>query len=198
MKTLFTTWALPALLSVQLSAAAQPDSAAIKQKALLFADSLLKTEQYENWSTYADLVPLSVIKYYGGKDGFIDHIRTGRLRTTSTLQEPNQPDLSLLSLLYGHEQWQFVIRMSRYFHKEDQKFHQITYFVGQSTDEGQTWRLFDASYNSVANIIHMMPDVSQDLPIPQPTILSEQQELALQQTATPKPAATQKKTPARK
>jgi hypothetical protein len=71
-----------------------------------------------------------------------------------------------------------VIQESRYIHKDDKKLHIVTYFVGQSTDEGNTWRLFDVGYNKVANIIYMMPDIL-DLPIPEHTVRTEEEELAL-------------------
>ena len=61
----------------------------------------------------------------------------------------------------------------------------VTYFVGQSKDEGESWRMFDVSYNSVANMIYIFPEVITDLPIKQPLILSqdEEEKLAQQQTA---------------
>ena len=173
------------LLFTQLTGLAQADTAKIAQKALFFADSLNKTDNYQSWSAYADLVPASVIKYYGGKDGFIEHVKKGRKRTVSSIEE-EKPEMKLLSLRTENDQWQCVIRQSRYFHREDnKKYHVVTYFLGQSRDEGETWRLFDVSYNSVANIIYMLPDVFGDLAIPEPTILSEEEELARQQAAKP-------------
>ena len=161
---------------------AQPDTAKITQRALLFADSLVKTDAFETWSTYADLCPASVIKFYGGKDGFIEHIKTLRKRTFSDLAE-DAPELKMLNLMTENEQWQCVIRMSRYFHKEDKKFHLTTYFIGQSKDEGETWKLFDVNYNKVANIIYMFPDIFGDMPIQESTIMTPEQELAAQQKA---------------
>jgi hypothetical protein len=173
------------LLFTQLTGLAQADTAKIAQKALFFADSLNKTDNYQSWSAYADLVPASVLKYYGGKDGFIEHVKKGRKRTVSSIEE-EKPEMKLLSLRTENDQWQCVIRQSRYFHREDnKKYHVVTYFLGQSRDEGETWRLFDVSYNSVANIIYMLPDVFGDLAIPEPTILSEEEELARQQAAKP-------------
>ena len=56
-------------------------------------------------------------------------------------------------------------------------------------DDGQTWRLFDVSINSVANIIYMFPEVFDDLAIKEPTILTPEQEAAQQQTAAPNTAS---------
>jgi hypothetical protein len=144
---------------------AQTDTARISHNAMLYADSLVKADAYENWSTYADLAPRSVIKYYGGKDGFIQHVTVGRLRTTSAIQEA-PPELKMLTLETRNDQWQCVIRLSRYFHKPDQKQYQlVTYLIGQSKDEGETWKLFDVTYNSVANIIYIFPEILDDIPI---------------------------------
>jgi hypothetical protein len=174
-----------------LAGYAQPDTAKITQRALFFADSLVKTDKYANWAVYSDLVQASVVKYYGGKPGYIEHISNIRKKTVSEVDEAD-PELKVLNLMTENDQWQCVIRVSRYFHKEDKKYHFVTYFIGQSKDEGQTWRLFDVSYNSVANIIYMFPDVFGDMPIKESTILTEEQELAAQQKAKEAAAAGKK------
>jgi len=159
---------------------------------LLFADSLVKTDSFETWPAYADLAQASVIKYYGGKQGYIDHILQGRWRTRSTIAE-NSPELKMLQLVNVlNDEWQCIVRESRYFHKDDQKYHFITYFVGQSKDGGETWRMFDVSYNTVANIIAMFPDIHGDLAINEPTILTPEQELAQEQAASGKKGAAKK------
>ena len=180
------------ILSAALATQAQPDSIKITQNALLFADSLVKTDSFETWPAYADLAQASVIKYYGGKQGYIDHILQGRWRTRSTIAE-NSPELKMLQLVNVlNDEWQCIVRESRYFHKDDQKYHFITYFVGQSKDGGETWRMFDVSYNTVANIIAMFPDIHGDLAINEPTILTPEQELAQEQAASGKKGAAKK------
>jgi len=180
------------ILSDVLATQAQPESAKITQNALVFADSLVKTDSFETWPAYADLAQASVIKYYGGKQGYIDHILQGRWRTRSTIAE-NSPELKMLQLVNVlNDEWQCVIRESLYFHKDDQKYHFITYFVGQSKDGGETWRMFDVSYNTVANIISMFPEVHGDLAIREPTILTPEQELAQEQAAAGKKGAAKK------
>jgi hypothetical protein len=167
---------------------AQPDTAKIAGRALSFADSFVKADYYKNWSAYADLAPASVLKYYGGKDGLIEHINKLRGRTTSEIEEES-PELKVLQLLTENSQWQCVIRQSRYFHKEDKKYHFITYFVAQSKDDGETWKLFDVSYNSVGNIGFMFPEIFGDLAIEEPVILTPEQEAARQQAAASASAA---------
>lgn len=165
------------LCLLQLTGSAQPDTAKIAEKAMFFADSLVKADAYQNWDNYADLSVPSVIKYYGGKAAYIEFIQKAWATRVSSLEE-DHPALKFLHLLTHNDQWQCVIQESRYIHKDDKKLHIVTYFVGQSTDEGNTWRLFDVGYNRVANIIYMMPDIL-DLPIPEHTVRTEEEELAL-------------------
>ena len=175
---------------------AQPDTAKISQKALSYADSLVKTDAYSNWSSYADLAPLSVLKYYGGRDGYVSHVLSMRGFTMSAIEEA-APELQLETLVTKNEQWQCVIRLSRYFHKDDKKFHLVTNLVAQSKDEGETWRIFDVNYNVVSNMIMIFPEIM-DMPIKPTSVLSEQQELAQQQAAANAAAPAGKKAVARK
>ncbi len=180
------------ILMAATASYAQPDTAKISQNALSFADSLVKADAYGNWSSYADLAPLSVIKYYGGKDGFAQHVAAGRRRTTSEIEEA-APELKLLTLETLKDQWQCVIRLSRYFHKEGMQYHVVTYLIGQSLDEGENWKLFDISYNSVANIIYIFPDILGDIAIKEPVVLSQEQEDKLAQQQAAAAAQTGKK-----
>jgi len=52
MKTVKNLLAGPLFFFAAVAAQAQPDTARITQQALLFADSLAKADQFQNWSTY--------------------------------------------------------------------------------------------------------------------------------------------------
>jgi hypothetical protein len=175
---------------------AQPDSAKISQKALMYADSLVKADAYQDWSSYANLAPRSVIKYYGGTEGYLGHVQQMREYTTSKLQE-DAPQLQLQTLVTLKDQWQCVIRLSRYFHRDDKKFHLVSYLIGQSKDEGETWKIFDVNYNAVADMMMLFPEIL-DMPIKLPSILSEEQELAQQQAAATAGTPAGKKAGAKK
>jgi hypothetical protein len=175
---------------------AQPDTAKISQKALKFADSLVKTDAYGDWSSYANLAPLSLIKYYGGKEGYISHVLSMRGFTMSVVEEA-APQLQVETLVTRNDQWQCVIQLSRYFHKDDKKFHLVTNLVAQSKDEGETWKIFDVNYNVVSNLILIFPEIM-DMPLKATSVLSEQQELAQQQAAANAAAPAGKKAVARK
>jgi len=194
MKILMPLLVVFTLFSVHSSVYAQPDSAKIAKKVLVYADSLIKTDAYQSWGPYAELAPPPVIKFYGGKEGYIEHCRVARMRTLSTIDE-NYPDIKIQTLMTENEQWQSLVRVERYFHKEEKKFHQITYFLAQSKDEGETWKLFDLSFNKIANVIYIFPEIFIDMAIPEPSVLSEQEEMAQKQAEA---AAANKKSTARK
>ena len=175
------------------TAFSQPDTVKIKERALFFADSLIKTDAYNDPQSYADLAPASVLKHYGGRQGFIEHFEKIHPRTVSGKDE-DYPERHVVTLMTKDDQWQCVIRVSRYLHREGKKYHLVTYFLGQSKDEGETWRIFDVNYNAVASVIYLMPDVFGELPIPQPYTISEEEELAKEQAA----ATVAKKTAPRK
>ncbi len=172
------------LLLTAMVSHAQPDSAKVSQKALFYADSLVKADFYQDWASYVSLAPFSVAKYYGGKDGYSGHVQQVRSYTISTIEEA-APELQMQTLVTLKDQWQCVIRLSRYFHRDDKKYHLVTYLIGQSKDEGETWRIFDVNYNTVANMILIFPEIM-EMPIKETSILTEEQELAQQQ----QPAAT--------
>jgi len=198
MKLMITPLVAILILSATSPAAFCQDSTKIKESALIFADSLIKTDVYKNWSAYADLAPASVLKYYGGKDGFVDHAQKVHPRTVSSFLE-DFPERKILALIARESEWQCVIRVSRYIFREDnKKYHLVTYYLGQTRDDGETWHMFDVSYNSVANVIYLMPDVIGELPIPQPYIMADEDEVAkakqeAAESAPTKKGATKKK-----
>ena len=189
MKTITLLTVIATLFVTIPTVYSQPDTAKIKERAVLFADSLIKTDAYNNPSEYADLAPASVWKYYGGKDGFMEHFKKIHPRTVSGIDE-DYPQRQVITLMRRDDQWQCIVQVSRYIHRADlKKYHLVTYLLGQSKDEGETWKIFDVSYNKVANIIYLLPDVIDDLPIKEPYIISEEEELAKQQAEKPVPAS---------
>lgn len=170
---------------------AQPDSAHITQRALFYADSLVKADAYQDYAAYSRLAPASVIKYYGGNEGYSGHVLQLRSLTTS-IQDEAAPELQMQTLVTAKDQWQCVIRLSRFYHRDDKKYHLVSYLIGQSKDEGETWRLFDVNYNKVDNLILIFPDIL-DMPIKETSMLTEEQELAKQQAAAAASAPAGKK-----
>ena len=178
----FTTVMMAGLITVLLPLAgfSQPDTAKISARVIFFADSLIKADTYKNWNVYANLAPEGVIKHYGGKDGYIEQVKKLRVRVESSIEEA-APELKVQQLLTQNEEWQSVIRVSRYIHREDKQYHVVTFFVCQSKDDGQTWRMFDVAYNKVANLIYMMPDIFGDLTVREATVMTQEEELAKEQ-----------------
>src|SRR5215467_14401450 len=73
MKTIFTRVLVLLFLCPLFSKAQELDSAFIKQRAALFADSLDKAYQNKLWDQYVSLTQPGLIKFLGGKAGVIDY-----------------------------------------------------------------------------------------------------------------------------
>jgi len=75
MKTLKSLLTGLALCLAQSSAIAQPRYREDLRKTPYSSPTALLKQSFESWNTYADLVPLSVIKHYGGKPAILNTYR---------------------------------------------------------------------------------------------------------------------------
>src|SRR6266700_1990182 len=129
------TLCLGIIISCQFTIAfGQSDSALSVQQALLFGDSLVRANFYQDWETYTFLSCPSAIKYYGGKEEFREHIVEMYYRNEPRIQEKPE-SLRILSMQNDVDQWQCVIEKIRDTYQEDNRKIKIyTYLVGQSLD----------------------------------------------------------------
>ena len=145
----------------------ESDSAVASRNALKFADSLTKANFFAEWDTYMNLSMPSAIKYYGGKEGFKEHVVTIHYHNEPKMEEKPEK-LKMLSLLNDIDTWQCVIEKVRESWDESRgKVKTYTYLVGESTDNGGTWKFIDVSHNSLVNVIYIMPSVFGKLEIPE-------------------------------
>jgi hypothetical protein len=145
----------------------ESDTAIATRNALKFADSLTRANFYTEWDTYINLSQPSAIKYYGGKDGFKEHVITIHYRNEPKTDEKPEK-LKMLSMLNDIETWQCVIEKVRDSWDESRgKVKTTSYLIGESTDNGVTWKFVDASHNSLENLIYIMPSVFSKLEIPE-------------------------------
>jgi hypothetical protein len=71
-------------------------------------------------------------------------------------------------MLNDIETWQCVIEKVRDSWDENRgKVKTWSYLIGESTDNGLTWKFIDASHNSLVNVIYIMPSVFSKLEIPE-------------------------------
>jgi len=184
----------------QTAAASEPgpslpesDTAIATRQALQFADSLVKADFYAEWGTYLNLSCASAIKYYGGKDGFKEHAVTFHYRNEPKTDEKPEK-LQMVTLMNNIETWQCVIEKVRDSWDESRgKVKTYSYLVGESTDNGLTWKFVDASHNTLANLIYVMPSVFSTLPIPEGKMIYVD-EVAAQEAAQAAQPAVKKKT----
>jgi len=166
----------------------ESDTAIATRNALKFADSLIRANFYADWNTYMNLSEPSAIKYYGGKDGFKEHVITIHYRNEPKTEEKPEK-LQMLSMLNDMDTWQCVIEKVRDSWDDSRgKVKTISYLVGESTDNGLTWKFIDVSHNSLVNVIYIMPSVFSKLEIPEgKTIYVD--EVATQEAAKAEQAA---------
>lgn len=173
----------------------ESDTAIATRKALQFADSLVKADFYADWPTYLGLTCQSAIKYYGGKDAFKEHIVIIHYRNEPKADEKPQK-LRMVTLMNDIETWQCVIEKVRETFTEDHGKTKIyTYLVGESTDNGLTWKFIDVSHNSMENVINIFPTIFGTLPIPEAITVYEDELAAEEAAAAPQPV---KKKPVKK
>ncbi len=148
---------------------AQQNTSAVSARAILFADSLLKSFHHNNFDQYTDLSYPGVISYYGGKKNFREYIQRSRIISEGISSE----NLKLVQILNNTSEWQCVVEKTSETLIDGKKAQVISYLVGQSVDEGQNWTFFDVAINPVDNVVYIMPDIFERLSIPQRQVIFE-------------------------
>lgn len=157
----------PATTSTPDQPLPESDTAIATRNALRFADSLVKADFYTEWNTYMNLSMGSAIKYYGGKEGFKESVVVAHYRNEPKTEEKPQT-LRVINMMNDIETWQCVVEKTREWWDESRgKVKTTTYLVGESTDNGLTWKFIDVSHNSLQNLVYIMPSVFGTLEIPE-------------------------------
>lgn len=146
---------------------AQPSSPS--ESAIVFADSFLKSFRDNDLEQYANLSYPGVISYYGGNKNFREYIQRARTLNRSGASE----SLEVIQVVHDLTELQCVIKKTSGTTIDGRKAQVISYMIGQSKDEGQTWKFVDVAQNSSANLVFIMPDISAKLDIPRREIIFE-------------------------
>lgn len=145
----------------------ESDTAIATRFAMQFADSLVKANFYQEWSTYMALSIPSAVKYYGGKEQFREHVVTCYYRNEPKVEEKPEK-LKLVTLMNDDvDKWQCVIEKIRDTWVSERKAKVYSYLIGESLDNGLTWKFIDVSHNSLQNVIYIMPTIFGNLAIPE-------------------------------
>jgi hypothetical protein len=145
---------------------AQSDSAFASQRALLFADSLIKSFESGNVNEYISISYPGLIKYYGGKHQFAEYIQRVR-----EIHQEHDNQVQLMQMVNKQKEWQCVVKKINETTIDGKNAMVVSYLVGQSKDEGNTWKYVDVAYNSVNNVVLIMPDVFEKIAVPQRQII---------------------------
>jgi hypothetical protein len=170
----------------------QLDTAAATKQALVYADSIVKASFYQEWKTYTALSIPSAIKYYGGKDGFYEHVVSSYFRFEPAVAEKPE-SIRIVTLMNDDiQQWQCVVEKTRHTRIDERNATIHSYLVGQSLDNGTSWKFIDVSHNDIKNVIYIMPEIFNTLPIPERKVAFDD-DLAAQKAAPVKPKKKPKK-----
>ena len=148
------------------------NNAFASQRAILLADSLIHAFKNSNWDQYLAMSYPGAVQYYGGKQRFQEYVQRTRLLNKDLEENPEK--IQLLQLSHDDtREWQCVIKKTRETFVDGKKAIVISYMIGQSKDEGLSWKYFDVAYNSVENVVYIMPDVFSALAIPNREVIYE-------------------------
>ena len=145
---------------------AQSNSSASKT-AILFEDSLLSSFRHNDLDQYTNLSYPGVISYYGGKKNFREYIQRARALNNSGITD----NITIVQMVRDISEWQCVVQKTSETIIDGKKAQIISYMVGQSKDDGHSWKFFDVDMNSNKNLVYIMPDMSEKLAIPQRQVI---------------------------
>ena len=197
MKMPFTLATLFAILLFSSTVQAQTDKALVMQNAQAGAEAMIRYFRFAEWDKYLAGSYPGVVKYYGGINGYTNHVQTARGLYGDSLQE-NPETVQILQLVNDIDEWQCVIEKRRETYSNGQKAMIVSYIIGQSKDDGLHWRYFDVSHNSVENVIYIMPDVFSTLAIPERKVIVDVEVTEKEKTPAGSAGATKKKTASRR
>jgi hypothetical protein len=153
---------------------AQTDSSTVSQRAILSANDMLTAFRNADWDRYVSLSYPGVVKYYGGKTSYLKYANRARTQHSHSLHA-NQEQMRIVQLSKDKEEWQCVLGRSIVSYSNGKRECSISYFVGQSIDDGMSWKFFDVAYNSVESITYIMPDKFNALVVPvRRTVVAEE------------------------
>jgi hypothetical protein len=170
MKALLTFALLTAAVSCFTTAHCQVSSSAASDRAIVFADSFLASYRNNDLDKYTDLSYPGVVSYYGGNKNFREYVQRVRALNSSSLSN----NITIIQLVHDANELQCVIQKTTETTIDGRKAHIITYIIGQSKDEGQSWKFFDVGSNAPRNLVYIMPDMSERLAVPQRQIVFAQ------------------------
>lgn len=159
------------VLFISFSPPVQAQNESIKKNATLFADSMITAFRFQNWDNYFNLSYSGAVKYYGGPAGYMTFTKRSFEASKAIIQE-NPETLSLMQLENDINEWQCVFERKRQYKVDGKITTILTYLIGQSKDDGETWKFFDMGFNPPENVIYIMPDVFTMLAIPQRSVVT--------------------------
>ena len=169
---------LSVLFCFAINSMAQADSTYCSRHALQYADTLSNAFRDQNWNRYLSITYPGLISYYGGTRSFQSYIQRVRsVSNTTAIRDHVALDLMQISANDSGE-WQCVIRKTGSTVIDGKKAMIISYLIGQSTDNGNSWKFLDVTYNAREKLNDIMPELFDSLDVPERKIIFEKGQLA--------------------
>jgi hypothetical protein len=163
------------MLALSMRSNAQHEANTPSKIALQYADSLLSAYRLQNWNSYIEISYPGLITYFGGRKGFEKYLERS-WQITPVAEEPVRTEL--YQLINEAEEWQCVIKKTSRAVIDGRKAQIINYLIGQSRDAGKSWQYVDLAFASTRNLPAIMPDVFNQLKVPDRNIIFEVPEVA--------------------
>jgi hypothetical protein len=163
------------MLALSMRSNAQHEANPPSKIALQYADSLLNAYRLQNWNLYIEISYPGLITYFGGRKGFEKYLERS-WQITTIAEEHVRTELH--QLVNEAEEWQCVIKKTSRAVIDGRKAQIINYLIGQSRDAGKSWQYVDLAFASTRNLPAIMPDVFNQLKVPDRNIIFEVPEVA--------------------
>ena len=145
----------------------QAQTTSLSESAILYADSFLKSFRNNDVDQYTNLSYPGVVTYYGGNKNFREYVQRARALN----RYGNTENLKVVQLVHDVTELQCVIKKTSETTIDGRKAKVISYMIGQSKDDGRSWKFIDVAQNSPGNLVYIMPDISGKLTVPQRQVI---------------------------
>jgi hypothetical protein len=154
-----------ALIFVNKIGLAQIDSVAVKQNIKNQSDSMFVAFKKQDWDNFASYMHPKVLELAGGKEGFISILKKEMIELKS-LQFTELIQVGNIQLVSAKKSMQCVVQYGLNMLLDSTLVSGVSTSIGESFDNGQTWRFIRNNFKNFTEIKAAFPWVDNALTIP--------------------------------
>lgn len=129
------------------------------------ADSMMAAFKNRDWQLFAHFNHPAMQNMMGGQENFVSFIKEQMKQIPDTAIKLMDTGNILQVVKTGKDQ-QCVVEQNMRMVLDSIQITSTSYLVGESLDNGETWKFFDASNNGLMTTKDIKPDISPELKIP--------------------------------